>query len=348
MRQGRYVHSPPAVRRRRIVTVSAAATPGSRLAVDARRRGGGARHLHAIGPPDRVTIGPGGDADRARRRARGARAPPSRGWPAAAAASWSSRPPPASARPRCSSTPRELAAEAGLPRPPRRARARSSATSRSASCARCSRAPLRDASGDERAHLLDGAAAPAGELLLDGTAPGGDSTMLVAHSVLWLCSALAERRPLALVVDDAQWADRSSLEVLSYLARRDRRPAAADPGRRPRRRPDAASDLLSLLGSVRSATVLHPQPLTPRGAPQLIRRAAPDDAGRRLPRLPSRGRRQPVAAGRARPPDRRARPEALDDPDQDAPRSPRSPAPSSAAGWPSSPRATAASSRRSR
>ena len=44
--------------------------------------------------------------------------------------------------------------------------------------------------------------------------------MLIAHSVLWLCSALAERRPLALVVDDAQWADRSSLEVLSYLARR--------------------------------------------------------------------------------------------------------------------------------
>ena len=50
--------------------------------------------------------------------------------------------------------------------------------------------------------------------------PRGDSAMLVAHSILWLCSAIAERRPLALVVDDAQWADRSSLEVLSYLARR--------------------------------------------------------------------------------------------------------------------------------
>ena len=44
--------------------------------------------------------------------------------------------------------------------------------------------------------------------------------MLIAHSVLWLCAAIAERRPLALVVDDTQWADRSSLEVLSYLARR--------------------------------------------------------------------------------------------------------------------------------
>ena len=50
--------------------------------------------------------------------------------------------------------------------------------------------------------------------------PGGDATMLIAHSVLWLCAALADEQPLALVVDDAQWADRSSLEVLSYLARR--------------------------------------------------------------------------------------------------------------------------------
>ena len=72
--------------------------------------------------------------------------------------------------------------------------------------------------------------------------------MMIAHSVLWLCSALADERPLALVVDDAQWADRPSLEVLAYLARRiDDLPllivvaARADD-------PDAASDLLSLLG----------------------------------------------------------------------------------------------------
>ena len=136
--------------------------------------------------------------------------------------------------------------------------------------------PLRDASGPERAQLLEGAAAAAGELLLEGSAPGGDSTMLVAHSVLWLCSALAEQEPLALVIDDAQWADRASLEVLSYLARRiEDLPlliliaARADD-------PDAASDLLSLLGSVRSATAVHPQPLTPRGAVQLIRRLAPE------------------------------------------------------------------------
>ena len=44
--------------------------------------------------------------------------------------------------------------------------------------------------------------------------------MAIAHSVLWLCSALADDAPLVLVVDDAHWADRASLEVLAYLARR--------------------------------------------------------------------------------------------------------------------------------
>ena len=76
--------------------------------------------------------------------------------------------------------------------------------------------------------------------------------MLLAHSVLWLCAALAETRPLALVVDDAQWADRSSLEVLAYLARRiDDLPLLIVVGARADD-PRAPSDLLSLLGGVRS------------------------------------------------------------------------------------------------
>jgi DNA-binding CsgD family transcriptional regulator len=136
--------------------------------------------------------------------------------------------------------------------------------------------PLRDASERERTRLLDGAAEPAGALLLDGTVPGGDATMLIAHSVLWLCSAMADDRPLALVIDDAHWADRPSLEVLSYLARRIGDlpllivlAARSDD-------PDAASGLLSLLGGVREATVLHPQPLTSQGAVALIHRVAPE------------------------------------------------------------------------
>ena len=58
--------------------------------------------------------------------------------------------------------------------------------------------------------------APLGARLDDA---GADSTQF-AHEVLWLCSELAAQQPLALIVDDAQWADQLSLEVLAYLARR--------------------------------------------------------------------------------------------------------------------------------
>ena len=101
----------------------------------------------------------------------------------------------------------------------RAAPGRWSATSPSASSGRCWR--RRCARPRARARqLLDGAAAAAGELLLDGTAPRRrlDDADRAQHAV----AVLGDRRaaPLALVVDDAQWADRASLEVLSYLARR--------------------------------------------------------------------------------------------------------------------------------
>jgi DNA-binding CsgD family transcriptional regulator len=136
-------------------------------------------------------------------------------------------------------------------------------------------APVRDASEDERARLLDGAAAAAGELLLDGTVPGSDATPMIAHSLLWLCSAIADDRPLVLAIDDAHWADRCSLRVLTHMARRIADTpvlvviaARADD-------PDAASDLLSLLGDAPRATVLAPAPLSPDGATELIWRGAP-------------------------------------------------------------------------
>src|SRR3954462_9978312 len=136
--------------------------------------------------------------------------------------------------------------------------------------------PLRAASESERERMLQGAAGDAGRLLLGERVPDGDETTMVAHSIFWLCSALAATRPLVLVVDDAQWSDRASLEVLAYLARRiEQLPiliAVAARGDDP----DAPSDLLSLLGGARAATVLRPQPLTLWGAVALVRRHAPD------------------------------------------------------------------------
>ncbi|KOV60627.1 ATP-binding protein [Streptomyces sp. MMG1121] len=53
-----------------------------------------------------------------------------------------------------------------------------------------------------------------------GPAASGPDLMLTGVAVLSLLSALGERHPVLVVLDDAQWFDRSSLDVLSFAARR--------------------------------------------------------------------------------------------------------------------------------
>ena len=180
----------------------------------------------------------------------------------------------------------------------------------SASCGRCWRRRCATHPSERRARLLEGAAAPAGALLLDGAVPDADATMAIAHSVLWLCSALADeraarargrRRPLG----------RPPLAGGARLpGAADRRPAAAHRRRRPCRRSRRGRRTCSAcIGGVRAATVLHPQPLTPsrRGAAHPPRGAVdtPVEVCRDCHRAVGR---QPVAARRAQPSDRRPRP----------------------------------------
>jgi DNA-binding CsgD family transcriptional regulator len=79
---------------------------------------------------------------------------------------------------------------------------------------------------EERASILDGPPGVAARLLgLPGLAEGSgaaapvapDPSFAVLHGLYWLCANLAAQRPLALVVDDAHWADGASLRFLAFL-----------------------------------------------------------------------------------------------------------------------------------
>jgi hypothetical protein len=75
---------------------------------------------------------------------------------------------------------------------------------------------------DERASLLVGPAAAVRPLLLGKPveASAGDTSFAILHGLYWLAAHLSAARPLLLAIDDAHWADESSLRWLTYLARR--------------------------------------------------------------------------------------------------------------------------------
>ena len=218
-------------------------------------------------------------------------------------------------------------------------------------CARCSRAPLRDASVRERARLLEGAAADAGALLL-----GGARARPRRHDdgrPQRLLAVLGPRRRRA---RSCSWSTTPSgptapsLEVSAYLARRIDELPAAD------RSSAARAD--DPARAVRPAQPARRRPRGDRAAARAADRPGRRDAdpppraaraAARLPRLPPRRRRQPVAAGRARPPDRRvtARPRRRRLRPATPRPSPPSRATSCAGAWPRSRRATAPSPRRS-
>jgi DNA-binding CsgD family transcriptional regulator len=77
---------------------------------------------------------------------------------------------------------------------------------------------LASADLDRRAAWLHGAAARAAPLL--GTGPldaAGDDPLVHLHALYWLVANLAEEGPLMLSIDDAHWADPSSLRFLRFV-----------------------------------------------------------------------------------------------------------------------------------
>ena len=106
---------------------------------------------------------------------------------------------------------------------------------------------------------------------MGGAAPDApDPSFAVLHGLYWLCANLAVERPLALVVDDAHWADGASLRFLAFLLPRlEELRVAVLLGARPAEAGDSRG-LLAALMLDPATEVVTVGPLTANGVATLV------------------------------------------------------------------------------
>jgi DNA-binding CsgD family transcriptional regulator len=104
-------------------------------------------------------------------------------------------------------------------------------------------------------------------------AAGRQALADAVHGLYWLTANLAARQPVALVVDDAHWADLPSLRFLAYLAGRltDLRTLVVVAMRPPDGEPLAAA-----LAATPDAVTLRPRALSEQATVRLLRHVVPD------------------------------------------------------------------------
>jgi DNA-binding CsgD family transcriptional regulator len=132
---------------------------------------------------------------------------------------------------------------------------------------------VEELTGGERDRLFAGAAGLARPLFEEGPdrAAAEDRLFARLHGLHWLCARLADERPLALLVDDAHWADEQSLRFLVYLeARIEEIPACVVLTLRTGETA-AAPEALSELTEADRLEVVRPRPLSPRAVGELVR-----------------------------------------------------------------------------
>jgi DNA-binding CsgD family transcriptional regulator/tetratricopeptide (TPR) repeat protein len=136
---------------------------------------------------------------------------------------------------------------------------------------------LAQAPPDESEHLLGGAAGLAAPLLLGARGLGQSDErrgFSVDHGLYWLCSNLAETGPLALIVDDARWADPATLRFFAHLAQRIRElPVVLILGWRT---PDSVA--LRELAAHPATTTFRLRPLTSAAVSRLLRESLLSEA----------------------------------------------------------------------
>ena len=104
----------------------------------------------------------------------------------------------------------------------------------------------------------------------DGWSGTGRGEAAIVYGLYWTVANLSEARPVLVVVDDAQWADRSSLRFLAYLVERLEGlrvtvVVAARSG------DEEFADALGRLRTADGTGVLHLRPLSPEAVAALVR-----------------------------------------------------------------------------
>jgi DNA-binding CsgD family transcriptional regulator len=136
-------------------------------------------------------------------------------------------------------------------------------------------------SADERAELLEGAAALAAPLfdpVQVASEPAADSSLATMHGLYWLTANLAVRRPLLLALDDLHWCDLPSLRWLAYLLpRMEELAVLVVAGLRPEE-PGEDAGLLGQIVSDPLTAVIRPAPLSADAATLFLRETLAPDA----------------------------------------------------------------------
>ena len=130
----------------------------------------------------------------------------------------------------------------------------------------------------ELRRLLAGAAAPARWVLMPEADEPGERTgggFAALRAIYWLACNLAEAGPLLLVLDDAHWADPSSLRAISFLARRISDVPIALVVALREDEPGAPTEQLDSLREDPDALRIALRPLSPRSSAELVRERLP-------------------------------------------------------------------------
>jgi DNA-binding CsgD family transcriptional regulator len=143
--------------------------------------------------------------------------------------------------------------------------------------------PVARADAERQEQLLAGAAGLTRPLLRHGrrpdehtaasdtARPAPDIGFTISHGFYWLTANFAETGPLLLALDDAQFADRSSLQCIAYLAARCQELPVLLALTIRSDEPGAAEELLSALRTAADTTIVTPAGLSEDAVAQLVR-----------------------------------------------------------------------------